>query len=66
MVDLNAAACPGGKFATTVGGVVMRRADGIHFTTAGGIALVPKVIPPIVAVGRAQGMSAAAAGSSAG
>ncbi len=66
VVDLNAAACPGGKFATTVGGVTMRRADGIHFTTDGGIALVPKVIPPIVAAGRAQAASAAALGGSAG
>ncbi len=66
VVDLNAAACPGGKFATTVGGVVMRRADGVHFTTAGGIALVPKLIPTIVAAGRAQAAGGAALGSSAG
>jgi hypothetical protein len=66
VVDLNAAACPGGKFATTVGGVVMRSTDGVHFTTAGGIALVPKLIPPIVAAGRAQAAGGVPAGSSAG
>ena len=36
VVDLNAAACPGGKFTSTVDGVVIRHTDGVHFTTAGG------------------------------
>jgi len=54
VVDLNAAACPGGKYAGTVDGVVLRRPDGIHFTFAGGIWLAPKLMPPIVASGRAQ------------
>jgi peptidoglycan/LPS O-acetylase OafA/YrhL len=54
VVDLNAAACPQGKFASTVDGVVMRRPDGVHFTLPGGVALVPKLMPAIVASGRAQ------------
>ena len=37
VVDLNAAACPGGKFATTVDGVGRSGdTDGVHFTDAGG------------------------------
>ena len=62
VVDLNAAACPGGKFASTVHGVVIRRSDGVHFTDAGGEALAPKLMPPIVAAGRAQAATAPAAG----
>ena len=64
VVDLNAAACPGGKFASTVDGVVLRRSDGIHFTNAGGIWLAPKLMPPIVAAGRAQAASGGPAGLS--
>jgi peptidoglycan/LPS O-acetylase OafA/YrhL len=66
VVDLEAAACPGGKFATTVDGVVLRRSDGVHFTDAGGIWLAPKLMPPIVAAGRAQAAAGAAPASSAG
>ena len=66
VVDLNAAACPRGKFATTVDGVVLRNSDGVHFTYAGGIWLAPKLMPAIVAAGRAQAASGAAAGSSTG
>jgi len=54
VVDLHAAACPGGKFATTVDGQVIRNSDGVHFTVAGGEVLAPKLMPPIVAAGRAQ------------
>ncbi len=61
VVDLNAAACPGGKFATTVDGVALRRNDGVHFTTPGGIWLAPKLMPAIVAAGRAQAASSTAA-----
>ena len=60
-VDLFDAACPGGKYAATVGGVVIRTvSDGVHFTLAGGEYLAPKIMPAIVAAGRAQ-----AAGSTA-
>ena len=63
VVDLDAAACPQGNFATTVDGVVMRWTDGVHFTVAGGIALVPRLMPAILASGRAQIAAARAAGA---
>jgi hypothetical protein len=63
VVDLNAAVCPRGKFASTVDGVVMRRPDGVHFTVAGGVALVPTLMPAIVASGRAQRAGAGVAGA---
>jgi hypothetical protein len=53
-VDLFGAACPGGKFALTVDGVTIRRSDGVHFTIAGGKYLASKLMPGIVAAGRAQ------------
>ena len=63
VVDLNGAACPNGKFASTVNGVLMRRPDGVHFTLAGGVALVPTLMPAIVASGRAQIAAAGAEGA---
>jgi peptidoglycan/LPS O-acetylase OafA/YrhL len=55
VVDLFGAACPGGKYAGTVDGVVVRMpSDGVHFTVAGGQYLAPKIMPAIVAAGRAQ------------
>ncbi len=53
-VDLFGAACPGGKFASAVHGVTIRYTDGVHFTVAGGQYLAPKIMPAIVAAGRAQ------------
>ncbi|HEX4126659.1 MAG TPA: acyltransferase family protein, partial [Acidimicrobiales bacterium] len=53
--DLDKAACPGGQYASTVDGVVIRTVlDGVHFTPQGGVFLAPSLIPPIVAAGRAQ------------
>jgi peptidoglycan/LPS O-acetylase OafA/YrhL/lysophospholipase L1-like esterase len=66
VVDLNAAACPGGRYTSTVHGVVIRRNDGVHFTDAGGQLLAPTLMPPIVASGRAQAAAAGVAGASAG
>ncbi len=66
VVDLNAAACPGGKYTSTVDGVVIRRNDGVHFTNAGGQFLAPKIMPPIVAAGRAQAASGVAVPSAGG
>jgi peptidoglycan/LPS O-acetylase OafA/YrhL len=66
VVDLNAAACPRGKFTSTVDGVVIRNTDGVHFTNAGGELLAPKLMPPIVAAGRAQAAAGGAGGPSAG
>jgi peptidoglycan/LPS O-acetylase OafA/YrhL len=54
VVDLDAASCPGGRYATTIHGITVRRSDGVHFTIAGGQYLAPKLMPPIVAAGRAQ------------
>ena len=55
VADLNAAACPGGHYSATKGGVTIRTVDdGIHFTPAGGVLLAPYVMPEIVASGRAQ------------
>jgi len=66
VVDLNAAACPGGKYSAAVDGVVIRRSDGVHFTNAGGLFLAPKLMPPIVAAGRAQAAAGGAVAPSAG
>jgi hypothetical protein len=53
--DLDKAACPGGRYARTVKGVVIRTAnDGVHFTPEGGVFLATSLMPPIVAAGRAQ------------
>jgi peptidoglycan/LPS O-acetylase OafA/YrhL len=64
--DLEKAACPGGRYASTVHGVVIRTAnDGVHFTPQGGVFLAPALIPPIVAAGRTQ-MAGGTAPASAG
>jgi peptidoglycan/LPS O-acetylase OafA/YrhL len=54
VVDLNAAACPHGQFASSINGVNIRWSDGVHFSISGGQYLAPKIMPPIVAAGRAQ------------
>ncbi len=54
VVDLYGAVCPHHTFTSTIDGVVVRRTDGVHFTNAAGTALAPKLMPPIVAAGRAQ------------
>ncbi len=54
VVDLDAAACPGGKFTDTLHGVAFRTTDGVHFTYAGGELVAPNIMPGIVAAGRAQ------------
>jgi peptidoglycan/LPS O-acetylase OafA/YrhL len=57
--NLDALACPGGKFTTDVGGVAIRKVDGVHFTPAAGPVLAPDLMPGIVAQGRAQAAAAA-------
>jgi peptidoglycan/LPS O-acetylase OafA/YrhL len=53
--DLDKAACPGGHYASTVKGVVIRTVnDGVHFTPQGGVFVAPAIMPPIVAAGRSQ------------
>ena len=64
VVDLFGASCPGGKFATTIHGVAVRMHDGVHFTDAGGEYLAPKIMPAIVAAGRAQMAGGASPGLS--
>jgi peptidoglycan/LPS O-acetylase OafA/YrhL len=55
VADLDAAACPGGHYTATIGGVTIRTVnDGVHFTPAGGVFLAPSIMPEIVAAGRAQ------------
>ncbi len=54
VVDLYAASCPGGHYTTSIHGVTVRRVDGVHYTIAGGQYLAPKLMPAIVAAGRAQ------------
>jgi peptidoglycan/LPS O-acetylase OafA/YrhL len=54
VVDLGALTCPGGKFTSTLDGVVIRQTDGVHFTVQGGELLAPLIMPAIVAAGRAQ------------
>jgi hypothetical protein len=53
-VDLYGAACPGHVYTNTVDGTVIRTTDGVHFTPVGGAVLAPKLMPAIVAAGRAQ------------
>ncbi len=66
VVDLFGAACPRGKYAATVHGVVIRQvSDGVHFTVAGGQYLAAELMPAIVAAGRAQ-MAATVTPTSAG
>jgi hypothetical protein len=54
VVDLDAAACPGGKFTGALDGVAVRGSDGIHFTVQGGEVLAKDLMPAVVAAGRAQ------------
>ncbi len=54
VVDLYSVTCPGGKFTTDIDGQAVRRSDGVHFTDAAGPVLGPKIMPAIVAAGRAQ------------
>ena len=54
VVDLNAAACPGGKFTPSLDRIPFRTDDGVHFTDAGGELVAKDIMPPIVAAGRAQ------------
>jgi lysophospholipase L1-like esterase len=63
VVDLNKAACPGGKYAAVVNGVTVRTSDGVHFTIPGGEFLAPAIMPAIVASGQAQAEAAARLGA---
>jgi peptidoglycan/LPS O-acetylase OafA/YrhL len=63
VVNLDAAACPGGHFESTLDGTVIRTTDGVHFTIPGGQLMATDIMPAIVASARAQAASAAALGA---
>ncbi len=52
--DLSALVSPNGKYAATVDGVTVRSPDGVHFTTAGGAWLAPRILPTLVRLGRSH------------
>ncbi len=52
VVNLNGLICPGGKYTNTFHGVIIRGADGVHFSLAGGKMLAPYLMPALVKVGR--------------
>ncbi len=54
VVDLHSDVCPGNKFTSSLDGRVIRNVDGVHFTIEAGQFLAPKLMPAIVAAGRAQ------------
>ncbi len=54
VVDLNAVACPKGKYTSMYKGIRIRTPEGIHFTEQAGLVLGPLLMPPIVTSGRAQ------------
>ncbi|HWE67528.1 MAG TPA: acyltransferase family protein [Acidimicrobiales bacterium] len=59
VVDLDAAACPGGHYTATKNGQTIRNvSDGVHFTIQGGYVLAPYLMPQVVAAGRAQAAQA--------
>ncbi|MBV8463686.1 MAG: acyltransferase [Acidimicrobiales bacterium] len=66
VVNLFGAVCPKDRYTSSVGGVAVRRTDGVHFTVAGGQYLAPFLMPPIVATGRAQAAGTAGAVSAGG
>jgi hypothetical protein len=52
--DLGSLLSPGDQFQTTVGGVTARCADGVHLTVPGGELVAAKLLPRLVALGRAH------------
>jgi hypothetical protein len=58
VVNLDRAACPGGRYSNTLDDVTIRTVnDGVHFSPKAGVVLAPYVMPEIVAAGRAQAAS---------
>jgi peptidoglycan/LPS O-acetylase OafA/YrhL len=54
VIDLGSWLSPGGRFASQVGGVQARCADGVHITTPGGEWLGARLLPQLVALGRSH------------
>ncbi|GAC1533074.1 MAG: acyltransferase family protein [Acidimicrobiales bacterium] len=53
LYDLNAAVSPGAKFASMLDGVIVRAADGVHFSPESGGFLAPRLFPVVTAAGHA-------------
>ena len=51
LFDLNRVLDPGGAFTSTIDGITVRWADGIHVSKAGGEWLQPTILPPVAAQG---------------
>ncbi|MGD0391889.1 MAG: acyltransferase family protein [Acidimicrobiales bacterium] len=50
--NLAALVSPGNRFASSIGGTLMRCSDGVHFTTAAGQVVATKLFPVLMALGR--------------
>ncbi len=61
LFDLNALVSPGGQYASTVGGVVVRSSDGVHFSDSAGAIVGPALLPVV----RAAALSAGTLGGGA-
>jgi peptidoglycan/LPS O-acetylase OafA/YrhL len=57
LVDLGSLLSPAGRFAATVNGVPVRCSDGVHVTVAGGEWVGSRLLPGLVALGRAHAAS---------
>jgi len=55
VMDLGAMLSPSGRFATLVSGVPVRCTDGVHLTVPGGQYVGARLLPRLVALGRAHG-----------
>jgi hypothetical protein len=65
VIDLNHMLAPGGAYAATVDGVVVRSSDGIHISPAGGELLQSEILPDIAQIGLRAEPSVVAATKSA-
>jgi hypothetical protein len=54
VIDLGGWVSPGGRYVTSVDGVTMRCADGVHFTVPGGEWVARRLLPEVAALGRAH------------
>jgi hypothetical protein len=54
VLDLNAMACPGGRYQQDQGPIQVRLADGVHFAFDGGAAFASRIWPAVVTLGRHQ------------
>jgi lysophospholipase L1-like esterase len=55
LFDLNALVSPGGQYASTVDGVVVRSSDGVHFSETSGAVLGPALLPVVRDAARSAG-----------